>query len=125
LMKAIQDFQKQLDKEMGWTPKGDDFEYSKAYLPYIHMLLTTEIAEIAEEIRMLFIVTNRYIEQGFSDKEAFKMAKEEVQANVGKEIADCLAYLSKFANFFDVDMEIEYFSKMKEVKDRNNGKRGY
>nr|WP_316047427.1 hypothetical protein [Planococcus glaciei] len=35
-------------------------------------------------------------------------------------MADCLAYIMKFANFFDIDLEESFYGKMEEVKNRQN-----
>jgi len=47
---------------------------------------------------------------------AFRQAKQEVRGNLGKELADCLAYLCKLANYFDYDLEDELHAKLEEIR---------
>ncbi|MED3986977.1 hypothetical protein P4646_23410 [Peribacillus simplex] len=98
--------------------KDDTYEKSKESLLMNHMLLTTEISEIAELLRELFVTMQKYLKEGYDEEEAFLMAKENISTDLGKEISDCLAYLCKIANFFEQDMENDFYSKMEEVKKR-------
>lgn len=84
------------------------------------MLLTTEMAEVAEELRKAFNITYHSIQNGVEEKQAFEEAKALVKENIGKELADCLAYLMKFYNYFEIDAEESFYQKMEEVKNRTN-----
>lgn len=119
-MKELQEFSKQYQKSMGWDINEDSYDNSRASILNNYMLLTTEVAEVAEELRKAFNMTNSYVKNGMDEEKAFKLAKEHVTEDLGKEVADCLAYLLKLANFFDIDMEKSFYSKMEEVKNRNN-----
>ncbi|MEK4164862.1 hypothetical protein [Bacillus sp. FSL W8-0672] len=83
-----------------------------------HMLLSTEVAEIAELLRELFTTTNEKKIEGLAEIEAFKYAKGKISDDLGKEISDCVAYLCKLANFFERDIEKDFYDKMEEVKQR-------
>ncbi|WP_227793256.1 hypothetical protein [Paenibacillus guangzhouensis] len=99
---------------MGWDKVDrDDFQSSKEFLLYIHMLLTTEVAE---EFRTILYRTKDLTETGLDQNAAFRQAKQEVRANLGKELADCLAYLCKLANYFDYDLEDELHAKLEEIR---------
>ncbi|ETP67053.1 MazG nucleotide pyrophosphohydrolase domain-containing protein [Planococcus glaciei] len=119
-MKEVQAFAKQYQKEMGWSIEDSDYEKNRASLLNNYMLLTTEVAEIAEELRKAFNLTYNYVQSGMEEEEAFRLAAETVKEDIGKEMADCLAYIMKFANFFDIDLEESFYGKMEEVKNRQN-----
>ncbi|MED3922895.1 MazG nucleotide pyrophosphohydrolase domain-containing protein [Priestia aryabhattai] len=119
-MKNLQSFAKEFQKEMKWDIDTSSYERSRASLLNNFMLLTTEVSEVAEELRKAFNLTNKYILEGMDEEKAFKISIEKVQENLGKEFADCLAYICKIANFFEVDLETSFYSKMEEVKNRKN-----
>lgn len=105
---------------MNWQIKTDDYEKTKASLLNNYMLLTTEVAELAEELRKAFNATNTAINEGMDEDKAFEMAKASIKEDVGKELADCLAYMTKFANYFEIDLEDSFYTKMEEVRNRKN-----
>jgi NTP pyrophosphatase (non-canonical NTP hydrolase) len=119
-MKEIQAFAKKYQKEMNWEIDSRNYEKSRASLLNNFMLLTTEVSEVAEEFRTTFNLTNQYIHQGMDERKAFDLAKEFIKKDLGKEFADCLAYICKMANFFEIDLEESFYSKMEEVKNRKN-----
>lgn len=119
-MKEIQTFAEQFQKEMGWVISEESYDKSRASLLNNYMLLTTEVAEVAEELRKGFNITASYIQEGMSEEKAFELAKNQIKENIGKELSDCLAYMIKFYNFFGLDAEESFYSKMEEVKHRKN-----
>ena len=119
-MKKMQEFSKQYQEEMNWQIKDDHYEITKTSLMNNYMLLTTEVAEIAEELRKSFNMTNTLINEGMNEEKAFEIANNSIREDLGKELADCLAYITKFANFFEIDLEESFYSKMDEVKNRKN-----
>ncbi|SEM10572.1 MazG nucleotide pyrophosphohydrolase domain-containing protein [Mesobacillus persicus] len=119
-MKEVQAFADTFQKEMGWVISDESFEKSRASLLNNYMLLTTEMAEVAEELRKAFNIAYRSIQNGMEEKQAFEEAKGLVKENIGKELADCLAYIMKFYNYFDIDAEDSFYQKMEEVKNRTN-----
>ncbi|MCP8615884.1 MazG nucleotide pyrophosphohydrolase domain-containing protein [Salirhabdus salicampi] len=119
-MKEMQAFSKEFVKYMNWEIDDESYEKSRASLLNNYMLLTTEVGEVAEELRTMFNLTNKDIQNGISEEEAFQHAIENVKDNLGKEMADCIAYLMKIANFFEIDLENAYYKKMEEVKKRKN-----
>ncbi|MGN4637241.1 hypothetical protein [Bacillus cereus group sp. MYBK34-1] len=117
-MREVQEFTKNYQRTLNYHIKDSSYEHSKTSLLMNHMLLTTEVAEIAELLRELFVTTEKKLSEGYSEDEAFQFAKDQISVELGKEIADCLAYLCKLSNFFDRDMEDDFYSKMEEVKQR-------
>ncbi|MBE7106331.1 hypothetical protein FT637_25950 [Bacillus cereus] len=105
-------------EEMNWShnDKRDDFQRSKEFLLYTHMLLTTEVAEVAEEFRTLFYTTEELKKNGISEDAAHIATKAKIRENLGKELTDCLAYLCKLANFFEFNLEDELHSKLEEIR---------
>lgn len=119
-MKEMQSFSKQYQKEMGWEITGENYEKSKMSLLHNYLLLTTEVSEVAEELRKAFNLAATYVQEGMEEEQAFELAKDQIRENIGKELADCLAYMLKFYNFFEIDAEESFYAKMEEVKNRRN-----
>ncbi|HAX73388.1 MAG TPA: hypothetical protein DCY20_07680 [Firmicutes bacterium] len=119
-MKQLQDFSKTYQKELNFHVKDSSYERCKASLLMNHMLLTTEVAEVAELLREMVNDTEKQIANGINEMDALNAAKAKVSDEIGKEISDCLAYLCKLANFFERDMESDFYNKMEEVKNRFN-----
>jgi NTP pyrophosphatase (non-canonical NTP hydrolase) len=119
-MKELQEFTKEYQKELNYHIKSDTYDRSKTSLLTNHMLLTTEVAEIAELLRELFVVAEKKMNDGMEEGEAFSLSKELISQDLGKEISDCIAYLCKLSNFFNRNMEEDFYSKMEEVKNRVN-----
>ncbi|MFD0050962.1 hypothetical protein ACFVHQ_16755 [Actinomycetes bacterium NPDC127524] len=119
-MKELQAFAKQFQKEMGWDINEENYEKSRASILNNYMLLTTEVAEVAEELRKAFNQTNESIHDGMDEEMAFTLARESIKADLGKELADCVAYIMKLSNYFEIDLETSFYSKMEEVKARKN-----
>lgn len=122
-MRELQKFTKNYQRELDWHINDEDFQHSKESLLHNYMLLTTEVAEVAEEFRKAFNMVYKETENGMNPDEAFAQAKLLIQKDVGKELADCIAYICKFANFFEIDLEKTYYEKMEEVKHRSNKNR--
>jgi NTP pyrophosphatase (non-canonical NTP hydrolase) len=118
-LEKAQDIYQKFQEDMGWEHlKKEDYRSSREHLLFVHMLLTTEVAEVAEEFRKMFKITEENIKNGRSESEAYQLAKDEVRQDLGKELADCLAYLCKLANFFDYNLEEELYAKLTEVRER-------
>ncbi|WP_099363779.1 MazG nucleotide pyrophosphohydrolase domain-containing protein [Fredinandcohnia onubensis] len=119
-MRKLQDFSKEYQKDMSWEINNTEFEKSRSSLLNNYMLLTTEVAEVAEEFRKAFNMTYKYKQDGMNEEEAFLLAKNSVKEDIGNELADCIAYICKFANFFEIDLEDSFYKKMDEIKNRKN-----
>ncbi|WP_239454251.1 MazG-like family protein [Bacillus suaedaesalsae] len=108
-MKKEQEFIKKFQSDMNWGISKDSFQESRTDLLNNYMLLTTEVSEIAEEFRAMFNQTFKTSDV-MGDQEAFEEAKLVYKENIGKEIIDCMAYLMKFANYFEIDVESTFLS---------------
>ena len=119
-MKELQAYTKDYQKEMDWDINTENYAKSRESLLNNYLLLTTEVAEVAEELRNAFNLTQMKVKEGMGEEEAFVAAKEVIKQDIGKELADCLAYLLKFYNYFDIDLEESFYEKMQEVRERKN-----
>ncbi|MFC7686074.1 hypothetical protein [Ureibacillus sp. GCM10028918] len=120
-MRDIQAFLSNFQKEMNWEISDDNYKESKASILHNYMLLTTEVSEVAEEFRAIFNKTYKLaVDEGMDEDRAFEMAKSVHKENIGKELSDCIAYLVKFANYLDIDLEESFYQKMEEIKLRVN-----
>src|SRR5690554_3974434 len=105
-MKEIQKFLQKFQKEMNWEITDENYEESRASILNNFMLFTTEVGEVGEEFRAIFNETNQLMkDKHVNEEEAFEMAKEKYKENIGKELSDCIAYIVKFANYLEIDLE--------------------
>ncbi|WP_413377351.1 MazG nucleotide pyrophosphohydrolase domain-containing protein [Alkalihalobacillus sp. 1P02AB] len=120
-MKEVQHYLKDFQKEKNWDIPNREFLESKMAILNNYMLLTTEVSEVAEEFRGIFTMTKQLQQsENLTEEEAFIRAKELHKENISKELADCIAYIIKFANYFEIDMEKSFYNKMEEVQRRVN-----
>jgi len=120
-MKEIQQFLHTFQKEMNWDITTENYEATRASILNNYMLLTTEVSEVAEEFRAIFNQASHLQQaENMEEEAAFEMAKDMHKENIGKELSDCIAYLVKFANYLDIDLEASFYEKMDEVKNRKN-----
>ncbi|MBN3554789.1 hypothetical protein JYA63_10970 [Fictibacillus nanhaiensis] len=117
-MKRIHKELEEFQLQKGWEISQESAEKSTESLLLNHLLLTTEIAEIAEELRRMLNRAYDMKEEGVEGERAFQLAKEEVAEDIGKEIADSIAYLFKFATFFQRDIEGDIKNKLNEINAR-------
>lgn len=117
-MEEIQKFSKDFQEDLNWQIKNNSYKRSKESILMNQMLLTTEISEIAELFRKLFEQTEYRISKGENETEVFEEVKESISEDLGKEISDCIAYLCKFANYFERDIERDFYEKMELIKKR-------
>ena len=85
----MQEFHQRLDKAKGFDT---DFVKNVAYM-------IAEVGEVLNAFRMI-------------DKAQNSTEKEAHRDHVAEELADCLAYLLKLANYAEIDLESAYISKM-------------
>jgi len=118
-MKEMQLYMEKFQKELNWQIQGESYEELKLSLLSNYMLLTTEVGEVAEELRELFSETQKNISND-NIEDTFALLKGKYKENIGDEISDCIAYLVKIAIFFNIDLEDAFYSKMDVVKNRMN-----
>ncbi|SEQ47036.1 MazG nucleotide pyrophosphohydrolase domain-containing protein [Virgibacillus subterraneus] len=120
-MKDIQIFLKYFQRDMNWEISDSNYQETKMSMLNNFMLLSTEVSEIAEEFRSIFNETSDLANEGnLCEDEAFDIAKEKYKVNIGKELSDCIAYLVKFANYFNIDLDESFYTKMDEIRYRKN-----
>ncbi|WP_260632248.1 hypothetical protein [Bacillus bingmayongensis] len=84
-MERVQELYQQFQEEMGWNhnDRRNEFQHSKKFLLYIHMLLTTEVTEVAEEFRTLFYKTAQLKRKVFLNmKHMLRRKKKSVKISV-------------------------------------------
>jgi NTP pyrophosphatase (non-canonical NTP hydrolase) len=91
VLQDLQNFHKELDKEKQFD---QDIFRNIAYL-------SGEIGELVSAIRKL-------------RKAQDSTEKVEARNHVGEELADCLAYVVKLANYAEVDLHKAYVNKMRK-----------
>lgn len=79
-----------------------------------HLRLSEEIGELSSELAKVWIEENALIAQGQTRAKARTKALRKQHAALESELADCMAYLLKLANYAGVDLEAAYLGKMKE-----------
>ena len=94
-LQDIQAFHKALDEEKHFD---QDIFRNIAYL-------TGEIGELASAIRKLRKAVN-------------PVEQVDARKHVGEELADCLAYVLKLANYAEVDLQEAYVNKMRHNLNR-------
>lgn len=103
----FQQFHAALDTAKGFTPD--------LFLNYI--LLMEEIGELAAEFTKVWGIQQRQLAQQVDPEVALKQAVAERHSELKSELADCLAYLFKLANYAHIDLEEAYVEKMlKNIK---------
>lgn len=90
----MQEFHHALDNEKGFDT---DFVRNVAYM-------AAEVGEVLNAFRGL--------ESSGRDHDSNDASMETALADVADELADCLAYVVKLANYADIDLEDAYIAKM-------------
>ena len=75
-MKELQAYTKYYQKEMGWEINSDNYAKSRESLLNNYLLLTTEVAEVAEELRKAFNLTQSKVQEGMDEDDAFLSPKK-------------------------------------------------
>ena len=99
---AYQRFHVELDREKGFI--------TDLYFNYLR--LSEEMGELGSELAHLWREEAQLMVQGKSREEAGHSALQHRSSDLGSELADCMAYLLKMANYADIDLETAYLSKM-------------
>lgn len=91
----IQERLREFDKQKGWDKDPHEVNF---------MCLTTEIGELSKEIVEAWIETGKLIKTGMNHKEARSKILAERKGKIGEEIADCIIFLLKVANYLKIDV---------------------
>jgi deoxyguanosine kinase len=97
-----QRFHVELDRAKGFN--------TDMYFNYLR--LSEEIGELSSELAQVWIDENRLLAQGRPAEHAREQALAQRKPTLKSELADCMAYLLKIANYAGVDLETAYLEKM-------------
>ncbi len=67
---------------------------------------------MGSELAKLWTIENAYIAQGHTQSQARQLALDEQKNKLKSELADCMAYLLKLANYSGIELESAYLEKM-------------
>lgn len=113
-MRTIQDFQ----AFHRWLDEQKNFDTD---ILLNMVLLTSEVGEVAEVLRKI----RRHTKQAQRELEpsqeqiAMQAALSEYREDLGQELADCIAYIFKLANYTGIDLQEAYLQKMAKNLDRS------
>lgn len=110
--RPLADFQRfhiELDRAKGFN--------TNVYFNYLR--LNEEIGELGRELALLWRQEERLVTQGQSAVQARQAALRTGGKALESELADCMAYLLKLANYAGVDLETAYLEKMRENQERS------
>jgi NTP pyrophosphatase (non-canonical NTP hydrolase) len=111
-MRTIEDYQ----AFHQWLDEQKTFDQD---LFFNMVLLMGEVGEVAEVLRQARKkAALLQAEQGYGPEEAMQIALPAYREELGSELADCLAYIFKLANYTGVDLQEAYLRKMLQNIDR-------
>lgn len=87
-------------------------------LYFNYLCLSEEVGELGSELAEMWREEARLSMQGQSKQQARQGAMDTRRASLESELADCMAYLLKMANYAGVDLEEAYLAKMGVNRDR-------
>ena len=105
----IQQFHNELDQVKGFN--------TNVYFNYLR--LGEEIGELGRELALLWGAEERLVAHGQPAAQARQIALRNRGQALESELADCMAYLLKLANYAGVDLESAYLEKMRENQGRS------
>ena len=109
-MCSLQDFQ----AFHQWLDEKNSFDQD---IFFNMMLLSGEVGEVAQVLKKVHhMMTPERNEDG--NAKTLEGALAEQRENIGQELADCLAYILKLANYTGVDLQEAYLQKMEKNLER-------
>jgi deoxyadenosine/deoxycytidine kinase/NTP pyrophosphatase (non-canonical NTP hydrolase) len=106
---AYQQFHVDLDKAKGFITD----------LYFNYLCLSEEMGELGSEMAQLWREEAQLRAQGTLSAEARRGALQTRKQAIESELADCMAYLLKMANYADIDLESAYVRKMRVNANRS------
>jgi len=103
-----QQFHVELDREKGFITD----------LYFNYLCLSEEMGELGSELAQLWREETQYRLQGYPGRQARDEALAKQKEALESELADCMAYLLKLANYAGVDLESAYRQKMNTNRSR-------
>jgi deoxyguanosine kinase len=87
--------------------------------PFFNFLcLSEEIGELGREFARLWGEEEILMAEGRPSAQARQIALERRRSSLESELADCMAYLLKLANYAGIDLETAYLTKMRQNQQR-------
>jgi deoxyadenosine/deoxycytidine kinase/NTP pyrophosphatase (non-canonical NTP hydrolase) len=105
---AYQQFHIELDRAKGFITD----------LYFNYLCLSEEMGELGSALAQLWREESQLLLQGETDRSARQHALRKQREDLEAELADCMAYLLKIANYAGVDLETAYLNKMKVNENR-------
>ena len=105
---AYQRFHEEMDKAKGFN--------TDIYFNYL--CLSEEMGELGHEIAKLWQEQNTLSNQGHPAFQSLQTALAQRRRSIAAELADCMAYLLKLANYAAIDLETAYLTKMQTNRQR-------
>ena len=99
---AYQQFHTELDRAKGFITD----------LYFNYLCLSEEMGELGSALAQLWREESRFRLQGETEILAKQHALDQQRRELESELADCMAYLLKIANYADIDLETAYLKKM-------------
>jgi deoxyguanosine kinase len=93
-----------------------EFDRSKGFITdlyFNYLCLSEEMGELGSELATLWREETELVMQGKAETKARELAIGNRRSGIQSELADCMAYLLKLANYVGVDLERAYRDKMK------------
>ena len=109
-MKTIEDFQ----EFHRWLDEKNHFDPD---ILFNMVLLSGEVGEVAQVLKKIRRQAN-LLRQEQEPGEAMSTALSQYREELGQELADCLAYIFKLANYAGIDLQEAYVKKMGENVNR-------
>jgi len=103
-----QRFHEELDKAKGFD--------TNIYFNYL--CLSEEMGELGHEIVRLWQEESALRGQALPSPQFMQAALNQRRRSIAGELADCMAYLLKLANYADIDLETAYLAKMQTNRQR-------
>ena len=111
-MKTLEDFQ----AFHRWLDEKNHFDPD---ILFNMVLLSGEVGEVAQVLKKIRKQANLLRdEQEQEPDEAMSTAITQFREELGQELADCLAYIFKLANYAGIDLQEAYVKKMGENVNR-------
>ncbi len=104
-----QQFHVELDREKGFITD----------LYFNYLCLAEEMGELGSELAQLWRDETQFRLQGYTSDPARDKALEKQRSSLESELADCMAYLLKLANYAGIDLETAYREKMNTNQSRS------
>ncbi|MFL5660670.1 MAG: MazG nucleotide pyrophosphohydrolase domain-containing protein [Ktedonobacteraceae bacterium] len=109
-MRTLQDFQafhQWLDEQKRFDPD----------ILFNMVLLIGEVGEVAEVLKNIRKKADSFLGE-YQPEEALASALADYREELAYELADCLAYILKLANYTEIDLQEAYLKKMARNVDR-------